>query len=376
MRILLLADIHIGSVRDTDYVLRVIEDILDRELVFIKTDAVVILGDLFHRSLRVNEDYTKLALKVIGGLIERCSKNKCKIRMIYGTEGHEAGQYHLITQYPGTIDVDLKVITKVCSEELFPGTRVLYLPEEYITDPNTYYEEAFSEHYDYIFGHGIIQEGMPMIGPESAGSGEKRPARFKSGQLAAAGDLVVFGHYHCFTDLGNNVYYLGSLFRDSFGEETPKGYGVVEDGKFRFIENIEAYVYRTYEYPEDSEIFSGIDALKAEIERIRSENSQIFSGEKHGRIRMIFHIPRNVDNAFIETMRTMLFNEKNIVTLIRQVTEEERELENTISVEYDFILDKSLSVVDKIHRYIGKNFPDMSITLEELSGFINDELKI
>ena len=63
-------------------------------------------------------------------------------------------------------------------------------------------------------------------------------------QIQALGsicNLSVWGHYHVKTKIADNVYYLGSLFRDSFGEESPKGYGIIEDNKFEFIENNKAY---------------------------------------------------------------------------------------------------------------------------------------
>ena len=71
--------------------------------------------------------------------------------------------------------------------------------------------------------------------------------------------------------MGNNVYYLGSLFRDSFGEEIPKGYGIIEDDKFRFIENDKAYVYKTYEFNPESSIYQSSDDIIREIDKIKKE---------------------------------------------------------------------------------------------------------
>jgi hypothetical protein len=43
------------------------------------------------------------------------------------------------------------------------GKLLLYLPEEYIIDQESYYKEYFNKKYDYIFEHGVIIEGMPMV---------------------------------------------------------------------------------------------------------------------------------------------------------------------------------------------------------------------
>ena len=47
MRVLLLADIHIGAIKDIDYIYHNTIDIIDRELKLHKTDLLVILGDYF-----------------------------------------------------------------------------------------------------------------------------------------------------------------------------------------------------------------------------------------------------------------------------------------------------------------------------------------
>ena len=40
-----------------------------------------------------------------------------------------------------------------------------YIPEEYVDDKYDYYSKFLNsnKHYDYIFGHGIIEDGMPAI---------------------------------------------------------------------------------------------------------------------------------------------------------------------------------------------------------------------
>ena len=44
MRILLLADLHVGSIKDVNYYYDVITEIIDKEINFTHCDAVILLG--------------------------------------------------------------------------------------------------------------------------------------------------------------------------------------------------------------------------------------------------------------------------------------------------------------------------------------------
>lgn len=378
MRILLLSDIHIGSIKDTIYVYNVITDIIEKELIFTKTDLVVILGDYFDKLFKTNEVFTNLAINVMSYLVRACIKNNTKIRIIYGTESHEMNQYGLFNFHLTSDDVDIKIFDTVTEEETLPGTKILYIPEEHIYDKYEYYSKYLynDKHYNYIFGHGIVEDGLPKnmaLNISISKSNEKQVPRFKSGEFSSISDITVFGHYHCYTNISDNVYYLGSLFRDSFGEEIPKGYGIIEDNKFNFIENKEAYVYNTYYFDESSEIYKSPNNIVKEIKKIKEKNADIFENKKKGKIRLSFKLPDDISETFKETLRSILFNDKLISIDITEknvddtVTDDEED-------ELEFVLDNSLSIIDKIFQYIGKGNYQMS--LGALTSYINDPLKI
>ena len=166
----------------------------------------------------------------------------------------------------------------------------------------------------------MIEDGMPAEvsfgGPKSD---EKQVPRFKSGEFSSVSNITVFGHYHSFSKMPGEVYYLGSLFRDSFGEETPKGYGIIEDDKFTFIENTQAYIFKTYEFNSESKVYNSNDDIIREIEKIKQENQDVFNGNQHGKIRIIFNTPENVDISFKENLKNILFNDKYIAPLIKEL---------------------------------------------------------
>lgn len=375
MRMLLFADIHIGSIKDVSYVYNVITDIIEKEVVFKKTDVVVILGDYFHRLFKVNEEYVSLAINVMSYLIRACVKNNTKIRIVYGTESHEMNQYRLFNYHITSSDVDLKIFDTV-TEETIHGHNILYIPEEYISDKHQHYKSYLysDKYYDYIFGHGIIEDGMPSIvsqSNESNKNDEKQVPRFKSGELAAVSDVCVFGHFHIHTKMEGEVYYLGSLFRSSFGEEEPKGYGIIEGNKFTFIENTKAYVYKTYEYGPTSNIYSSAEGIMDEIAKIKKENDSLFSGETGGKIRLLFKAPNDMDPSFKENLQSLIFNDDRISSLIKeQNTELVDEIKEDLEDEFDFIIDPSLGIIDKIYRYICMQYEEPPFSIDKLTEYI------
>ena len=380
MRLLLFADMHIGSIKDTVYYYNVVTDIIEKEVMFKKTDAVIILGDYFDRLFKANEEYVSLAINIMSYLVRACSKNKTKIRIIYGTESHEMNQYRLFNYHLSSKKIDMKIFTTCTEEELFPNVHILYVPEEYISDKHEFYKDTlYKKKYDYIFLHGNIVEGLPpnmAFLTSTAKSAEKQVPRFNSGELSNACKLCVGGHIHTYTKIKENVYYLGSLFRNSFGEEKAKGYGIIEDDKLIFIENKEAYTYKTYEFNEDSSIYESSDNILKEIDKIKEENKEIFNGEKVGKIRIIFNTPSNIDTSFRDNLKDILFNDKIISPLIKETNKELiEEAKADVDDEYEFVLDNSIKLTEKIHMFISKTYDD-PIPLKELVNYINNPLEI
>lgn len=376
MRILLLADIHIGNIDDTDYTYSVLKNIIDNEIYEKKTDLVVILGDYFHRLFKVNEEYVSLAINVMSYLIRACKRNNTKIRIVYGTESHEMNQYKLFNYHFSSSNVDIKLFDSVGEEEI-NGKKILYIPEEYIYDKHEYYKDYLyaDKHYDYIFGHGVIVEGMPtIVSASQSKNNEKHVPHFKSGELSAVGNLTVFGHYHIYTDIGDNVYYLGSLFRNCFGEETPKGYGIIEDDKLSFVPNDAAYVFKTYEFDTDSPVYHNSEALIDAFNKIKIENENIFDDTAKGKIRLSFKVPADVDPSFKETIRDIMLHDKHIALLLKEESSDIIDsIDEETKSEYDFILDNSLNIVDKMYRYISKQYDD-PISMATLKSYLDGVL--
>lgn len=375
MRILLMADIHIGNIKDISYVYNVMRDIIDKEIIFQKTDVVVILGDYFDRLFKVNEEYVSLAINVMSYMIRACSKSKTKIRIVYGTESHEMNQYRLFNYHITSSHIDMKIFDTV-TEETIMNKNILYVPEEYMFDKHKHYKNTLysKKKYDYIFGHGVIVDGMPKnISYESASkNNEKQTPVFKSGEFSEISTITAFGHYHVKNDI-NNVHYVGSLFRSSFGEEETKGYAIIENDEYKFIENDQAYIYKTYEFNETTKVFSDKKELVKEIDKIKKDNNELFTGDKIGKLRIIFKAPTDLDPSFRDNLKGLVFGDKLISPVIKETSDGIlEEIKDDIDDEMDFIIDPSLNKIDKVHQFMSKTYDEpLSIDLlkKYLDGF-------
>lgn len=410
MRILLIADLHVGSIKDTKYFYDTTINIIDKEINFNKTDMIVFLGDYFDKLFKTNEEFTALAINIMSYIVIACNRNKTKIRIVYGTESHEMNQYRLFNYHLIEKSVDMKIIETVTEEEI-DGKKILYIPEEFINDKHKHYKNYLynNKQYDFIFGHGVIEDGMPSninFNAANKPNKEKHVPRFKSGEFSCISEFTIFGHYHQYTNICNNVFYLGSLFRDSFGEEIPKGYGILSDNNsnlyndknikdnkddsninrlsftspndkytFSFIENTKAYNLITIEYNPTSDIYTSSNKIIDDIKRIKEEYKELFNGDVEGKIRLKFNVPNDLSPKFRETLKSVLFDEKFISVTINESNQNNVSIieEDDIEEDINFIVDINLSILDKIYQYAEKKY-ERKITMEKLKKYLSKSL--
>ena len=279
---LLLADIHIKAqdYQQTYNEYKFLENYLENR----EYDYCIILGDFFDRKIYSYEDYVTLAYKYMILLISHCKK----IRVVYGTKSHENDQYNIFDALLGDIykimppsfNLDFKVIKTVGEEELFSGFNVLYVPEEYVLDKHEYYKdflynEEKKNQYNYVFGHGVIQEVMSNAIRNTDKkidklNSRKKPSVFTTAELKnICKGQTYFGHYHIHTNISDKVFYVGSFPRFCFGEEEDKGFYEVfyEDDTYKneFIKNLSARTYITKKYGYKDKIFQSEENLIKEI---------------------------------------------------------------------------------------------------------------
>lgn len=237
-----IADIHLGTkLSQMDY-LKSLNKFLD----IIKKHkepchAIIVLGDLFDHRLSIDE--AKFASMFISNIVcNYCGRDRnihVPVKFIHGTYTHDYDQYGIYLSILNKIpDVDIFYTNTVCSDSLSNGMRILYLPQEY---GDIDYSEAFNSEYDIIVGHG------PMSSQTSQPCKSTQYEILHSvEQLGSISKICVFGHYHNYTDFGNNVYYAGSMLRWMYGEDVEKRFFICNDNfEVETIPNEFALKYET-----------------------------------------------------------------------------------------------------------------------------------
>lgn len=317
LHIINIADIHFGAV-DPD---RLYNELKGVFLEYVKENAksidlINLLGDYFHRKLSLNEKASKLAIKFMSELLSVCSENNIKVRMIRGTKTHDFNQLENFRHYETKLD--FRIINTVEVEEVFPNFTVLYLPEEYMENPEEYYKEFFDlgdAKYDCIFFHGTFdfvafdsqkQETERHI--SSAPVFEYR--KFKD----YAYGPIIGGHIHRHQIYKDKIIYCGSLTVNNFGEE----------GETGFIELI--YDIDTIEY-ELAFIENTSRPTYATIDLNDYINEDMTFEEK---VKIVEDLKSQYDNLKIRFDKNDLSNE-NEVTIFREILSKNE----NIKVDYE-----------------------------------------
>lgn len=390
---LFLADIHIGAM---GYDQTCVEYEFFRSLLKKYTengllDFIVVGGDFFDKQVYTADPFIEIAQRF---MIQLLVSTKI-LRVIYGTASHESKQYSLFgpltaelpkeINQPDIMKFDFKVINTVCEEELLPGLHVLYIPEEYVYDKGSYYKQYLSKkgEYDFIFGHGIIQEAFTgkIKDTKEKKSVRKKAPIFTAGELAyACRGEVIFGHYHVHTHMADNVSYVGSLSRWQHGEEETKGFYQLtidmdqDPPKIRkdFVINSEALLYVTKSFGYNDPVFkeeSNWEDTAKKLLKVRLQKN-IY------RLRVIFNIPVGYENpeAFILFFRERFKNEAHINVefsngYVEKKMKNANERVQELPDDMKFFIDRNVPIAEKLQAYV-KMKRDVELPVEEVKWYL------
>ena len=371
---LFLADIHIGamSYNQTCIEYEFLKSLLKKYTKDSLLDFIIVGGDFFDKQAYTSDPFIEIAQRF---MIQLLVSTKV-LRVIYGTASHESKQYSLFgplaelpkeLNHPDIMQFDFKVINTVCEEELLPGLHVLYIPEEYIYDKRDYYNQYLSEKdkYDFIFGHGIIQEAFTgkIKDTKEKKSVRKKAPIFTAGELSyACGGEVLFGHYHVHSEMEGNVSYVGSLSRWQHGEEESKGFyqltidmdGDIPKIRKDFVINSEALLYVTRSFGYNDEVFKEESNWEDTAKKILKARLQ----KNIYRLKVIFNIPVGYENpeAFILFFRERFKSESHINVefsngyvdkKVKNANERVQELPDDMK----FFIDRNIPIAEKLVEY-------------------------
>jgi hypothetical protein len=220
-----MADIHLGTkLPQIDYLksLDMFLDIIKKHKE--ECHCIFVLGDLFDHRLSIDEAHFA-SLFLLNLVCNNCGRNgrtHVPVHFIHGTYTHDYEQYGIYLPILEKIDnVEVFYTKSACSQKLMNGTSVLYLPQEY---GEIDYTEAFKNKYDIIIGHGPLSSEVKH--PCKATQYEIKHSAELLGNIS---NVCVFGHYHGYTDFGNNVFYASPWLRWKYGENDPHVFFICND---------------------------------------------------------------------------------------------------------------------------------------------------
>ena len=369
-----ISDVHFGAF-DSDELLKELKyQFLNKLRHLPQLDVIYIQGDLYHYELSLNSKHARNSFTFLDLLLQIAYEKNAKVRIIVGTRSHDFNQLNNIMSMRK--DVDIRVINRVQEEELFTDYRVLYLPEEYIKDPDEYYYDYFNVddgYYNAIVGHGFFEENC--FSNHNSETVMKAAPIFNSKQLIRiCNGPITFGHDHSATHIKKKIFYTGSFSRWCQGEEEPKGFFISinnvynENFKIIPIENIMArkFVSRT------------ITKLlkKYEVETIINIINEYMEIHNIFNFRLIaFEVNDSSIMTKLSILQSHLRNNKNINLVIKKnsMVIDEEEINDEILEKYDYLFDDGIELEEKVSTYINTEF-SYNISNERVDEILNGDI--
>lgn len=328
-----IADIHLFTNISYEDQLKSLEMFLD---IIRKQEedchGIFVCGDLFDH--RGNKDELKFAALYLLKLAQNCcGKGYIKnvpLYLIHGTYSHDNEQYEIFLPFLSELNnVEVHYIKNVKEAITHGGHSILFLPQEYgDVDYSNFLNR--SKHYDIIVGHGPIS------------SENKSPCKSAGYEIMHSVELLgdistlcVFGHYHDYTDFGNNVYYVGANLRWKYGEDEPCVFFICNDSlKVKTIPNPVAKDFKTFNISSPEELRNYLS--------IKDDNPR----------RFIIYVN---DNDLLETYHGIISNnkkDKNISFRIISNIKDNELNDNTLPEISDISMIKNNSGIDPIQSLI------------------------
>lgn len=253
IRYLVLSDVHIGHPRNrTENIIDALYAFFDHFKADLKLDLLFLAGDVFDNLLDFSSTEANLATIWAASLMKYCGRLNIKLRVLKGTPSHDWDQSEIFNTLAkaAKFPVDMKYINSLSIEQIDDlGISVLYVPDEWRSDPNVTYDEVKHllvennlDKVDVAIMHGNFGYQLP---PQAT----KAPRHDEEKYLSIVRYFISIGHIHTST-VYNRILAQGSFDRLAHGEEEAKG-GMLctihreGHGEYFFIENKQAKIFKT-----------------------------------------------------------------------------------------------------------------------------------
>lgn len=369
-RILVEADKHWGAMSPKKQYLS--SYIIKRFLAEFPIDLYVNLGDLYDSKLLLN---SKPAIYATRDQIEKCNicaERGIPVRAIRGTRSHDYDQWETFRKFenPG-----FRIFNELTVEETLPGLKCIYCPDENMSAKEhleKYVDKIRGDIHNIGFFHGSFDVVLPKILLQLSEDSVSTNLVFEYMEwYKNIQGPMVSGHWHD-GQIIDDLIYVGSMDRWSFGEDAIKGFGIVEydteehSYKYLKVPNFFAEEYRTFSMVASKMDVHAINDVVAMIDQELKEHPEL-----HARIRFVIDEPKPSNDTVIESMRYYFSNNKRVSFLIvdevakKKKKEKKKEDDQKLTHTYAYVTDKNLSLTRKIRQYIyestGRDWSDKDI---------------
>ena len=360
-----IADLHFGAFDPEDQYKILMEQFYQPAMSLPKVDIIAVDGDTFDHKVMSNSDVAMYACKFIDNLVYLAEQKNATLIILAGTYSHDYDQLKLFYHYMDgeySKRVDVRVVTTIQFEDV-KGARILCIPELYGIDETIYSKFFFeSGYYDAAFVHGTYKGS---VYGDNAGMGRLLTER----DFIYCKGVAISGHVHKSGCFNGFYYYCGCPYRWKFGEEEDKGWLLLVhdlDTQIHYVQfmKIDSYRYDT--------IY--VDQLISEdpqkiIQWI--DNRQKKDNIDYIKVKFRVNIPgsdRMIINQFYRN------NKHTFVEFLDQKEIETEKVKEEISNGYDYLMDDSISDLEKFIRYVNDNEGEQFITTEKLKELLTSEI--
>jgi hypothetical protein len=361
-----LADLHFGAFDPQKQYEILMNQVYSRLVEMPKIDIISIDGDIFDHKVMSNSDTALYATKFIDHLVYISKIKQSTLVILAGTYSHDFDQLKLFYHYMNrdTNDgLDIRIITDI-QFEYIKGARILMIPELNGVDESVYQKYFFnSGWYDEAFVHGTF-EGSVYGNLTSGNSRLLTPHDF----IYCKG-VAISGHVHKAGCFNGFYYYCGCPYRWKFGEEEAKGFLILLhdlDTQIHYVgfQEISSYRYDT--------IY--VDELLSEDPKVICD----YINERKAKdgidyIKVKFRVPvsnynKNIINSYYRN------NGTTYVEFSQSEEDAKREKESFSSSEYNYLVDNSISDIERFVRYVNDNEGCQFISVEELTKILGGNI--
>jgi DNA repair exonuclease SbcCD nuclease subunit len=274
---------------------------------------------------------------------------------VKGTKNHDLDQLDNFTFLEADHDIDFKIVNHVMAET-YRQKKILYIPEEYMEDPTTYYAEYLSPDtpYDLCFIHGTFRH-IEKVGKEIIS--EKPISTAPIFSYTQFKDIVtgpvLCGHIHIASSYKHKIYYTGSFARWKYGESKDKGYmtyTLEDDGTYtvKFVKNKYAEQYITVDVSSLTTTEDLPTMIRDILDRKHAEHIEHLRINLDHKLLEDHHIEDTVLKGFFDES-----DQEHVKLVVSRTTSPQPTVDTVVAQQYDYILQNTY----------GTDVSGMSLTL-------------